>query len=138
MIASLPSVLVIDDEPIMGQTLNRMLRRKYRVTVESDARRAVALIDSSGDFDLVICDLMMSPLTGMEVHEHVRRTAPAIADRFLLMTGGAYLPAVEQFLARWPHQVLMKPFGVEEVEQLVVATLARCEHLVPRASGSRS
>ncbi len=123
MVAQLPTVLVIDDEPIMGSILRRILRREYHVTVESDARAAVALIESGARFDVVVSDLMMFPLTGIDVYDRVSRISPATAKRFLFMTGGAYLPAVERFLADWPHSVLTKPFNADHAQRVVAATL---------------
>jgi two-component system NtrC family sensor kinase len=119
-------ILVLDDEMIMAHTLHRMLRRSYAVSVETDGPRALALLEREA-FDLVICDLMMSPLSGKEVYERAIAKRPLLRDRFLLMTGGAYLPEVERFLTTWPHLVLLKPFGVEDVERLVSASLSRAE-----------
>jgi DNA-binding NtrC family response regulator len=127
--APMRKVLVIDDEPIMGQTLHRMLRKQYAVTVETDSRRALELIEAGEEFDVIISDLMMSPLSGMEVYEKVHQRLPHMAARFLLMTGGACVRAVDEFLARWPYLVLLKPFSADAVAQLVNETLARIERL---------
>jgi CheY-like chemotaxis protein len=121
---ALRPVLVVDDESIMAHTLHRMLRRSYAVSVETDGPRALALLEREA-FDLVICDLMMSPLTGKEIYQRATAKRQELADRFLLMTGGAYLPEVERFLSSWPYFVLLKPFGCADVERLVAASLAR-------------
>src|SRR4051812_12699825 len=97
--------------------LQRILRRRFAVTAENDGQHAVQLLDQPASFDLVICDLMMSPLTGMEVYREATRRRPELQSRFLLMTGGAYLPPVEQFLAQWPYSVLLKPFSSTDVDR---------------------
>ncbi len=123
-------ILVVDDESILAHTLHRMLRREYAVSVETDGPRALALLEREV-FSLVICDIMMSPLTGMEVYRRATTQRPRLADHFLLMTGGAYLPEVERFLTSWPYFVLEKPFDSAQVHGLVAASLARSERGPP-------
>ncbi len=128
--SGLPRVLVVDDEPLITQMLMRMLRRQFVVTTENDPSAAVKLLAAGARFDLVICDLMMAPIDGMEVFRGIERHCPALADRFLLMTGGASHPAVEQLLTTWPRPVLFKPFSLLEVEKVVPEMLARPERMV--------
>jgi hypothetical protein len=68
---------------------------------------------------------MMAPIDGMEVFRGIERYCPSLAKRFLLMTGGASHPAVEALLAPWPRPVVLKPFSLAEVEQLVPAMMHR-------------
>jgi two-component system NtrC family sensor kinase len=124
--ASMRRILVIDDESILAHTVHRLLRRSYKVSVETDGPRALALLEREA-FDLVICDVMMSPLTGKEIYQRACVKAPHLANRFLFMTGGAFLPEVEQFLAVWPFFVLLKPFDQSEAKRLVAASLARAD-----------
>jgi CheY-like chemotaxis protein len=117
-------VLVIDDEPLITQMLHRMLRRQFMVTVENDPSHAVARLAAGERFDLIICDLMMAPIDGLEVFRGVETHCPELVDHFLLMTGGASHPAVEKVLADWPRPVLLKPFSLVEIEQLLPRLLA--------------
>ena len=118
-------VLVIDDEPLITQMLHRMLRRRFVVVAETDGASALARLEGGEPFGLVICDLMMKPLSGADVWNGVRRVAPPMLGRFVLMTGGACLRDVEQFLETWPHPVLFKPFAAVDVERIIEDTLAR-------------
>lgn len=126
MDATVRSILIVDDEPQMGDMLYRMLKRRYAVLVENDARRALALIESGVSFDLVLSDLTMAPMSGMQLFERVRRASPAQAERFLLMTGGACTHLeVDAFLGCWPHEYLHKPFTPQELVRQIEKVLAR-------------
>jgi DNA-binding NtrC family response regulator len=120
-----PRILVIDDEPGMTQLLGRILRSGYAVTQESEPRKAVARVVAGERFDLVLCDLMMAPIGGLEVYEGIAEAAPEMASRFLLMTGGTTSYELERKVSSWRHGVLYKPFNVADVLALVSSKLER-------------
>jgi two-component system NtrC family sensor kinase len=128
------TVLVVDDEPEVGEMIQRMLRRRYAVVVETDARQAVGRIESALPVDLVISDLTMSPMGGIELFERVRAARPHLVDRFLLMTGGAFRNRrADAFLASWPHETLLKPFALGDLDRLVHTLLERVPAGLPAA-----
>ena len=123
--AGKPRILIVDDEPGLTQLLARILRAGHVVTQESDPRRAVARVQSGERFELVLCDLMMAPIGGLEVYEGVVKAAPELAARFMLMTGGTTNHELERQVATWRHGVLYKPFNIADVLALVAAKLER-------------
>jgi CheY-like chemotaxis protein len=118
-----PRILVIDDEPGMTQLLGRILRNGHVVVQECDPRRAVARVVAGERFDLVLCDLMMAPIGGLEVYEGVAQAAPEMAARFMIMTGGTTSYELERKVASWRQGVLYKPFNVADVLALVRSKL---------------
>jgi PAS domain S-box-containing protein len=114
-------LLVVDDEPALGEILRRRLEADCAVDVVTDARQALARIAAAGaaPYDLVLCDLMMPEMTGMELHAAVARDHPGVERRFVFMTGGAFTPRAEQFLAEVKNPCLEKPFDVEVVRELL-------------------
>jgi CheY-like chemotaxis protein len=120
-----PRILVIDDEPGMTQLLARILRNGYTVVQESDPRRAVARVVGGERYDLVLCDLMMAPIGGLDVYEGVAKAAPEMAARFMIMTGGTTNYELERKVATWRHGVLYKPFNVADVLALISSKLER-------------
>ncbi len=71
------SLLVVDDSEANRDALSRRLQRRgYAVTVASDGAQALALI-AQGHFDLVLLDIMMPGLNGLEVLQRLRQTHPA-------------------------------------------------------------
>jgi PAS domain S-box-containing protein len=116
-------ILVVDDEQAICRGLADLLVGHDVVAVDS-GRAAIAAIDEGG-FDLVLCDLLMADLTGMEVHAHALRHRPDLADRFVFMTGATSSVQVRQFLQASPGAVLEKPFQAADVAQVVAGVLGR-------------
>jgi signal transduction histidine kinase/DNA-binding NarL/FixJ family response regulator len=111
-------VLVIDDEPLITRILQKGLAR-HDVVVASQAKDALARIEQGEAFDVILCDLMMPDVSGIDVHEHLTRTHPEIAMRMVFMTGGAFTSKAKLFLATVPNERIDKPFSIAQIKQLV-------------------
>ncbi len=114
-----PRVLLIDDEPHLGTTLATGLREHADLIAVRSGREAIELLLRDDAFDLILCDLMMPDLTGMDVFEEVSKTRPALRGRFVFTTGGAVTERARQFIEEKPDQRLDKPFRLEQVEALL-------------------
>lgn len=110
-------ILVIDDEPLVCEGIKRALRN-HEVMVTSSGRDAVQLC-ASGEFDLVLCDVMMPDVSGMDVFSQVRRARPEVASRFVFMTGGAFTPSARAFLESVENEQIYKPFSLRDLRSLV-------------------
>jgi len=104
------SILVVDDEPMIADVINRMLRADQDVTIASSGEQALELLAASPPFDAIICDLMMPGLTGMDVHAWLQERRDALAERMLFISGGAFTPGSKAFLSRIANPVIYKPF----------------------------
>jgi CheY-like chemotaxis protein len=118
-------VLVVDDEPMIGTTLKRVLSSAHDVTAVTSGEAALAAIRAGGDYDVVICDVMMPVLSGMDVYEAVRATHPASAERFVFITGGVLHEQGRRFLESLPNRVVLKPFDIRAMRELVGQVAAR-------------
>jgi two-component system, cell cycle sensor histidine kinase and response regulator CckA len=112
-------ILIIDDEPLLGQTLRFAFQDKHDVEVASSGREALERLANDADFDLVLCDLMMPDVSGEHVYRAVSERAPALLPRFVFMTGGAFTERAQEFLAHFAGRQLEKPFNIDEVEALL-------------------
>jgi PAS domain S-box-containing protein len=117
-------VLVVDDEPLVRRAVQRILSPPHDVQVQSDGREALATLLGEGGYDLVLCDLMMPGMSGMELHRRVAERAPALAARFVFLTGGAFTPGARDFLQRVPNPRVEKPFEPAALRELVLRLLA--------------
>ncbi len=117
-------LLVIDDEPRLAITIQLALEEIADVEVADGGAAALARIEVSTDFDMVLCDLMMPEVNGMDVYEHVLETAPRLARRFVFMTGGAFTERARRFLKDNGLPRLDKPFALAAVERLLVERIA--------------
>lgn len=110
-------ILVVDDEPLIGEGIRRALRG-HDVEIARGGREAVERCETS-DFDLVLCDVMMPDLSGMEVYGKLRLTKPGLEAKFVFMTGGAFTPKARDFLEKVQAEHLEKPFSLRELRTLV-------------------
>lgn len=118
--AALPRVLVVDDEPLMGATLEVTLGDEYAVEVVSSVPAAERLIESDGQYDLILCDLMMPGRSGMDFYRWVTQKSPELTDRMIFMTGGAYTAEAHEFLeGAGKHRRIDKPFEVDALLELM-------------------
>ncbi|HET7720803.1 MAG TPA: response regulator, partial [Acidimicrobiales bacterium] len=115
---------IVDDEPALGEIIRRRMSTECDVEVVTEARQALARLARADapSYDLVLCDLMMPEMTGMELHALVARERPGLERRFVFMTGGAFTPGASQFLAEVKNQCLEKPFDLEVVRALLGRT----------------
>ncbi len=112
-------ILIIDDEPLLGQTLRFAFQDRHDVEVASSGREALERLKTDADFDLVLCDLMMPDVSGEHVYRAVRERSPGLLPRFVFMTGGAFTERAQEFLAHFDGRQLEKPFNIDEVESLL-------------------
>ncbi len=117
-------VLVVDDDPAVGGAIRRLLAPGQEVVLSTDAREALARISRGEVFDLVICDLMMPGISGMEFHETLTRMAPDLARDMVFITGGAFTPRARAFLDESRHSWIEKPFAPGVLRSAVSAKLA--------------
>lgn len=118
-------VLLIDDEPLIQQSIARMLRGQELVglTDPEEARRV--LLERGETFDVILCDLMMPKLSGTELFRQVTAARPALAPRFVFITGGATKPEDRRFLERIENERLHKPFGGLALRRLIAEVVGR-------------
>jgi signal transduction histidine kinase/CheY-like chemotaxis protein len=112
-------LMIVDDEPMIGTALRRALVKEHDCVVFQDAREALALINAGERFDAVLCDLMMPEMTGMQFHAEILRSVPALTERLIFMTGGAFLPAAREFLDREGMHRIDKPVDVPSLRALI-------------------
>jgi CheY-like chemotaxis protein len=115
-------ILVIDDEPRVGATLALALGERFHVDVLGNGRDAQLLLERDGAFDLVLCDLMMPDVSGIDLYERIATSRPTLAARFVFMTGGAFTERAREFLKQHRLRRIEKPFPLERVEQLLLET----------------
>jgi PAS domain S-box-containing protein len=111
-------ILVVDDEKPMCELLRHALA-PHEVVTETDGAAALARLRSGERFDLIFCDVMMPQMTGQVFYEQLREFAPAVADRVIFMTGGAFTPGTRDFLQHVANPRLEKPFDLPVLQQLV-------------------
>lgn len=112
-------ILVIDDDPVVTRMLCRVLSR-HTVVVSHSGPNAIERL-KQGSFDLILCDMTMPGMSGIEFYAAVKAISPALTQRIVFMTGGAFTAESHEFLARFPNSWLEKPFDIGTLRALVRA-----------------
>jgi two-component system response regulator HydG len=118
------TLLVADDDPGLRESLNRTLTRAgYRVILASDGRAALDHLQGSSGVDLVLTDLKMPGLTGLEVLRAVKTIVPDV-DVILLTAFGTVEEAVSA-MKDGAYDFITKPFRGEQLLKIVSKALER-------------
>ena len=111
-------VLAVDDEPLVTGALRRMLRQ-HDFHFENSPRAALERFRAGERFDVILCDLMMPEMMGMDLLAEIERIAPDQVQRVIFLTGGAVTKRAATFLATVKNLRLDKPFDTEKLRALV-------------------
>ncbi len=126
------TVLVVDDEPGIRRALGRLLRHHgYEVTAVETAEEAVPLLADQA-LGVVVCDVRLPGMSGIELLSRVRASAPELASRFLFASGAALSEDARSRVREAGAQLIQKPYDVEQLLTMIRAISER-----PRAAASR-
>ncbi|NLE48116.1 MAG: response regulator [Sandaracinaceae bacterium] len=108
-----PRLLVIDDEPMMGTTLDLLLSDEYEVHYCPSVREALDRLGTDRDFHAILCDLMMPGQSGMDFDAALEAIAPSLRDRLVFMSGGVYTANARAFVNESNRRLVSKPFDLD-------------------------
>jgi signal transduction histidine kinase len=120
-------ILVIDDESSVVSVVRRILSDRHEITGVTSGREALALVGEGQSFDVILCDVMMPEMTGMDVHDALVLHHPALAERMVFMSGGVFTQRARLFLDNATNRVIDKPFDVATLRKALEECLARNE-----------
>ncbi len=124
-------LLIVDDDRLVARSLARSLGREHDVVQCFSGAEALAELVGDAHFDVVLSDIMMGDMDGIQLYESVERDYPELAGRVVLMTGGLLTAKAQTFQCEHPDQVLHKPLERAELAALV----ARFQPVATRSSG---
>jgi two-component system, OmpR family, response regulator MprA len=117
-------ILVVDDERAVRESLRRALELEgYEIELAGDGREALARLESAGEPDAVILDVLMPGLDGLEVCRRLRRTGSRLP--VLMLTARDEVENRVAGLDAGADDYVPKPFALEELLARVRALLRR-------------
>lgn len=106
-------ILVVDDEESIREFLEIMLKKEgYEVTLAEDGQKAKDLLTKK-TFDMIISDLQMPHVTGIELLKHVKESYPDTV--FMLITAFGTTETAVEAMKMGAYDYLTKPFKIDEV-----------------------
>jgi len=121
-------VLVVDDEPSIRSFVELLLADHHEVISVASGRDAIESLELRA-FDVIVCDLIMPSLTGMDVYDYARAKRPELAPRFVFMTGAAFTDRATELVTTTKQPVLRKPFAASELFAAIGSVAAQAEHV---------
>lgn len=117
-------ILIIDDEPLVRRALRRLLREHDVVEAPSGSAGLEILADDER-FDVILCDVMMPDVTGIDLYERLRDERPELGERLVFMTGGAFDGQVGDLMRAVVGEtpVVQKPFQSEQLRRVLAERL---------------
>jgi len=123
-------ILIVDDEPIVGERLKAFIKKDgHRSETFVDPAAALKRLEEK-DFDIVISDIRMGEIDGIQVMEKVfqksRRT------KVIMITGYATLELARESLTKGAFDFIAKPFKLKEIRRTIEKAVESLEKGDPR------
>jgi DNA-binding NtrC family response regulator len=110
-------ILLLDDEPIVGKRLKPALDKiGCDVEVFQDPIAAVARIDQK-EFDIVVTDIRMDDMDGMQVLEHVHNKSRR--TKVIMITGYAMIALAREAMEKGAFDFIAKPFKPDDLRKVI-------------------
>ena len=117
-------ILILEDEETVSKFIRFALEPANTVVIVSNGADGVREIQA-GDFDVIICDMMMPKLPGDMFYYAVERTKPYLCDRFIFMTGFKDDRKINEFINKVNGLMLTKPFKAADLLELIAFVQVR-------------
>ncbi|MEO6771937.1 MAG: PAS domain S-box protein [Kofleriaceae bacterium] len=104
-------ILMIDDEAAVGRSIRLLLAPDHDVVNVMRALDGLAHLEAGEHFDMILCDVMMPEMSGIELYEQLERRFPVYLQRIVFMTGGAFTSQARDALEQLGAPRLEKPFS---------------------------
>ena len=110
-------ILIVDDEPIVGERLKAFLEKDgYLVESFIDPVQALQRLEAK-DFDIVITDIRMQEIDGIQVMEKALQKSRRI--KVIMITGYATLELARESLTKGAFDFIAKPFKLKEIRRTI-------------------
>jgi DNA-binding NtrC family response regulator len=115
-------ILIVDDEPVVGERLSASLSKDgHDIEAYTDPAEALRAVELA-NFDIVICDIRMGEIDGLQVMERVLARSPR--TKFIMITGYATLELARESLTKGAFDFIAKPFKLGEIRRTIDKAIA--------------
>jgi two-component system, cell cycle sensor histidine kinase and response regulator CckA len=109
-------ILIVDDEPGNLEVLNRVLKKKNDILSALTGLDALAILErEGGKVDVIVSDLNMPDMNGINLYKIVAQKFPGLEKRFIFITGGIFMAESRDFFKVVHNRCLEKPFKFDEL-----------------------
>ncbi len=112
-------VLIVEDEPHILGILTRVLGDDHEIIQASSGSEAQRIIGEGEIPDVIVCDLMMPQITGMDLYGWILSLNPSLASKMIFITGGAFTPKAKKFINEVDNLHLEKPIDLKNLRKVI-------------------
>ncbi len=117
-----PTLLVIEDEERMRRLLELVLKPEgYDLVLADSGEEGIKLIGETQDFDLIVTDLQLGNVSGLDVLETAKKTAPDVP--VLIITGYGTVKSAVEAMRKGAYDYISKPVDNEELKIVIARAL---------------
>jgi signal transduction histidine kinase/DNA-binding NtrC family response regulator len=116
-------LLIVDDEEGIRRMFARLLA-KHDVVEADSGERALTILAGDQSFDVILCDMMMPKVSGIDVHRWLVKHHPGLARKLVFVTGGAFTPNARDYLEKVDNLRVEKPFDVINLQKMIAEWVA--------------
>ncbi|MEX2528623.1 MAG: ATP-binding protein [Gemmatimonadota bacterium] len=117
------TVLVVEDEAPLRRLQERALKGLNVHVLLADSAAEARRLLAAHQVDAIVCDVKMPGESGLSFFAWLRETNPDLAEHLVFVTGDAGHPDLQELMEKNPHQVLWKPFQMDEYRSRVLTVL---------------
>ncbi len=118
-------ILLVDDDPLVARALERTLGRNHHVDVVLSGAQALGKLGEGPRYDLILCDVMMPQMNGMQLFQTLEALDPSLAERVLFISGGVFTDQVRGFMDAHRERLLDKPIDPALLQARILAAVAQ-------------
>lgn len=119
------NILLLEDDKDLAMHLKMFLETEgFIVATAKDGMDGLRQVMAT-DFDVILCDMLMPNLPGNMFYVAVERTKPALAKRFIFITGHQSDQKINTFLKQVRGLCLFKPFQMHQLSEMIQVVLKK-------------
>jgi CheY-like chemotaxis protein len=129
-------LLIIDDELLVARAAQRIFDSHFRVDIALDGATALQKL-STQSYDVVLCDVMMPGMTGIDVYRAVRARDEALAARFVFATGGLFNEELRDSVELLSNMIVEKPYDAKKLRGMIERAASSRQSEAPDSTRGR-
>ncbi len=115
IVAYRPKVLIVEDEPLLRDTLFQIMEQNFEVTAVKTAEEGIDAIESNVHFDLILLDIILPGIHGDEIVKDIKDRCPK--SHIIMLTGSNDSALIVRCLVSGASDYILKPFDVDRLTQ---------------------
>jgi CheY-like chemotaxis protein len=118
---TMKSILVVEDEPVIGAICKRVLNKEgFNIVLTDDGNKAIKLL-AENKIDLCLLDIRTPGMDGLELYDHISHNFPGLSSKTIFMTGDSLSKNIREFALKVGCLLLEKPFSTQELINIVMS-----------------